>query len=100
VLFALAGLYLATWIWGVPAVHTAIAKGVIRDYKEALRNHWDVWEVHPMVHYSATYVLAPMVIVTYYDYSVASLFGWGGFTIDLWWPGGTKTITGHTSWIS
>jgi hypothetical protein len=93
--------YVATWVWGIPAVHTRIAEDLIRNYKSALRlRRPDVGEHHPQVRFGASYAILPFVTVNHYEYRYGGLAGWGGFTIDVWYLTGTKTIFGITKWMS
>jgi hypothetical protein len=101
VLLALAGLYLITWVWGVPAVSTDIAKDVITQYKQASRKSpAEVWEAHPHLRFGASYAIFPLVTVSHYEYQVARLWGWSGFTVDIWYFKGRVTICRFTKWVS
>lgn len=100
-LYALALLYLATWVWGVPATHTEIARRVIVYYKEARALQSDmVREHHPRLRFGASYAVLPLVIVNHYEYQVAGAVGWGGVELDVWYVKGTAPIAGYTKWIS
>lgn len=101
VLFSgLVALYLATWIWGIPAINTSITKNVISYYKRAIETKREVRPTHPRLRFGASYAVCPFIVVTHYEYQVAGLWGWGGFTIDVWYFTGSKTIFGLTKWIS
>ncbi len=94
-------LYAATWIWGIPAVHTAIAGRTISGYKQAIRRLPEtVGEHHPRLRFGASYAILPLVTVDHYEYQVAGRWGWGGFTVDAWHFVGTVRIFRSTKWIS
>lgn len=96
-------LYVVTWIWGVPAVHTAIASNTIAAYRAAAqkpRASEHIGPSHPSVRFRATLVPLPFVVASYHESRVGRLMGWGGITVWLWWPGGIKRITEWTSWMS
>lgn len=97
----LLALYLATWIWGIPTVSTSITKNVISYYKQALKTRpSEVYESHPRLEFGASYAICPFIIITHYEYHVAGLWGWGGFTVDVWYFSGSKTIYSYKKWIS
>ena len=101
VLYAVGALYLATWVWGIPATHTRIARNVVSYYKQAREKRADeVREGHPYLRFGASYAIFPFVVVDHYEYQVAGLWGWGGFTVDVWYFGGSVTIFGLCKWIS
>jgi hypothetical protein len=101
VLYALGALYLATWIWGIPATHTSIARDVISYYKQARRMRpREVWDAHPRLRFGASYAILPFVVVNHYEYQVAGLWGWGGFDVDVWYFGGSVTVFSMCKWIS
>jgi len=100
-LYILGAVYLATWIWGIPAEHTRIARYVIGCYKQAREKRAsEVFPAHPRLRFGASYAILPLVIVNHYEYQVAGLWGWGGFTVDLWYFGGSVTIFQWCKWIS
>ena len=100
-LYVVGALYLATWVRGIPAVHTRIAEEVIGNYKTAVKRHRsDVRDVHPRMGFGASYAILPFVTVNHYEYHVAGLWAWGGFTVDVWYVTGTKRVFGLTEWIS
>ena len=97
----LAALYVATWVWGIPATHTDIAAHVVRAYKTVREKHpGDVRGVHPRLDFGASYAILPLVIVNHYEYHAAALWGWGGFTVDIWYFSGRRTVFALTKWIS
>lgn len=100
-LYVVGALYLATWVWGIPLVHTQTVARVISNYK-AVRARWpkDVRSVHPNIRFGASYAVLPFVTVNHYEYHAAALHGWGGFSVDLWYVTGTKRILEFTKWVS
>ncbi len=97
----LALLYLATWVWGIPMAHSRIAAEAIGCYKRAVRLHRrDVRSAHPGLRFGASYAILPLVTVNHYGYQAAGLWGWGGFTVDVWYFTGTRTVFRQTEWLS
>ncbi len=100
-MYVLLALYAVTWIWGIPSIHTAIAAGTIKSYKQHVRLAPDhVFARHPRLRFGASYAVLPLVTVSHYEYQVAALAGWGGFSVDVWYFTGSVTLFRWTKWVS
>ena len=103
VLIIIAGLYLVTWVWGIPAVHTSVAASVIKNYKDLLKRpetrHY-VSPHHPRLQFSATFVPLPFAFVSWHERQTGGLMGWGGMKVYLWCPGHVLEIAKWTAWLS
>lgn len=103
VLIVIAGLYLVTWIWGVPAVHTSVAASAINTYKAILRRPELANRVsprHPSVRFHAAFVPLPFVVVSYDQSCSAGTAAWGGVKLYLWLPGHVLEIAWLFGWIA
>lgn len=81
---ALVAAYLLTALLGIPAVQNHTTAWAIAEYK---RVHQQSTEDHPGHPFVATYMaipLAPGLILTYHEFSLASLYGFGGFQLFFW----------------
>ena len=86
-LYVVGALYLATWMWGIPAAHTRIAGEVIGNYKTAVKRHRsDVGDVHPWMAFGPSYAILPFVSVNHYEYHVGGVWAFlgnqGGLELD------------------
>jgi len=73
----------------------------IRDYKHVSRKHpQQVRDVRPKLRFGASYAILPCAIVSHYEYHIASLWGWGGPTVDFWCFTSSESLSGFTKWIS
>jgi hypothetical protein len=94
-------LYVATWAVGVPAVQSSNTKWAIEEYKRVnLGNNPRVWESHPYVSTFLAFPILPFVIVSYHEYQLAGLYGWGGWDLQLWYVKDVKRILKLGLWIS
>jgi hypothetical protein len=93
--------YIFTWVFGVPAVQTATNAAAVEKYKyEKEYRSQRVWDTHPRIRTSAAFPLLPGLIVSYHEYQVAGLYGWGGWELHVWYFTGVNSIFRLTTWIS
>ncbi len=81
--------YLATWIFGVPAVLSHNDRWVVAEYKRVVSRgeRTDVLPSSPGFHTFAAIPAFPGVVLSFRTYAVAGRYGWGGLQADLWRPG-------------
>jgi len=100
-LWAVLVLYIATWAVGVPAVQSSNSKWAIEEYKRINQgNNPRVSESHPYVRTYLAFPILPFVVVSYHEYQLAGLYGWGGWDFHLWYVKGSRSIFRATLWIS
>ena len=96
---ALVAVYLATWLYGAPAVQSKIDLDVFKRFEEA-KDHGRAQTGHPNFKTSIMFPVLPCVFVSYHEYQVAPLWGWGGWEVDLWYVFGVKELLRFGVWIS
>ena len=100
-LILIASLYLVTWVWGVPSVHSKMTAETIREYKAYIADHPDATSArHPYMRFGATLVPFPFVVVHYTESGIGPLRAWGGWTVHIWWVTGSREVAGLTCWVS
>jgi hypothetical protein len=92
--------YFVTWAVGVPAVFTQQHSAAVAAYKEERARNNRVWETHPRIRTSIAFPVLPGAVVSYHEYQVAGLDGWGGWQVHVWYVVGVKQILERTHWIS
>ena len=92
--------YLLTWAFGVPAVLTAEHAAAVDAYKQEKARDDRVWNAHPWIRTSAAFPLFPGLVVSYHEYQVAGLNGWGGWQVHIWYWVGVRPLCEMTHWIS
>jgi|GEM_PF-2491059 len=94
-------LYGVTMVFGLPAVQTYADTWAVKEYKrDKASGNVRVWESHP---YIATYFAAPIlpgIVVTYHEYQLDGLYGFGGFEVYAWYGVGVSTICQLPLWLS
>jgi hypothetical protein len=92
--------YLLTWALGVPAVHTSLVTFEISEYKRMRTENNRVWEAHPRIEFSFDIPILPFVILSFHEYQLAGLYGWGGWDLHFW-SGMAVTRIGRVAlWVS
>jgi len=72
--------YIFTWVFGVPAVQTATNADAVEKYKHGKEyGSQRVWDTHPWIRTSAAFPIFPGLVLSYHEYQVAGLYGWGGW---------------------
>jgi hypothetical protein len=59
-----------------------------------------VFEQHPYIWTYAAVPIAPGVIVSYHEYQLDGLYGFGGFDLSIWYVVGAKSLGGIPLWLS
>jgi hypothetical protein len=99
--YALVGAYLLTWVFGVPAAQSDVTRFAIDEYKRMRTTYPDqVFASHPWIRFTAAVPIAPGVIVTYYEYQMAGLYGFGGWGLHVWYVRGTRQLASWPVWLS
>jgi hypothetical protein len=93
-------VYLATWAIGAPAVLTNQTSTAVEAYKKERARNSRVWETHPRIRTTIAFPLLPGVVVSYHEYQVAGLDGWGGWQVHAWYVAGVWQVIERTHWIS
>jgi hypothetical protein len=98
--FALA--YVATWVFGVPAVVSHNDRWVVEEFKRVVSNgeRTDVSSSHPSFDTLAAVPACPGLVVSLRTYAVAGRYGWGGVQADVWWPGAVRPWFKITLFVS
>jgi hypothetical protein len=94
-------LYLFTLIAGIPAIQSHNSAWAVETYKD-LQSGGDprVWEAHPKIKSYFSAPILPFVLITYHEYQLSGLYGWGGWDIQLWYILGVKRIARLPLWLS
>jgi hypothetical protein len=93
--------YLATWGFGVPTVQSALADNALQTYKKLeSRDHSPDWQNYPFIRTYVAFPPLPFLIVTYHEYQLAGLHGWGGWQLHFWFPGHIRKLGSRMAWIS
>lgn len=97
----LIGAYLLTWAVGGPAVQNVNLRWAIEEYARIQKGKAQgSWEGTPFVWTYVSYPILPFILISYHEYQIAPVYGWGGFDIDLWYLNGVKRIYSIPVWIS
>lgn len=91
-------LYLITWSFGVPSVNRSQMATALGAYTTHAVP--DAANDGPYVNLAFAVPLLPGVIVSYHEYQVTLLNGWGGWEIHWWYLIGNSRITRITVWVS
>jgi hypothetical protein len=98
---ALGVAYFVTWAFGVPTVQSDLENQAVRTYKELeARDHDRDWQNFPRIRTFFALPVFPALILTYHEYQVAWLHGWGGWQLHVWYPGHIRRIGSKMAWIS
>lgn len=91
--------YLATAVFGVPATLSHQNAWAVGEYK---RLHADggTWASHPYIQSYLAIPVLPGVIVSYHEYQLAGLYGFGGFEVTVWYGAGVKSLWVLPLWLS
>lgn len=81
-LFAVA--YFATWVFGAPAVVSALVNSTVAEYRGAGRDAPEIGITHALP-------LAPGLVSVRFTYDTSGA-GWAEQVICLWWPRGQREI--------
>jgi len=93
--------YVLTWMFGAPAVQSRQNTWAVQTYKEIRdRTPHKNSDLLPQVRTVASFPMIPGVLMTYHEYQVANLYGWGGWEVDLWYVAGVKSIFRLPVWFS
>ena len=92
--------YLLTWMLGVPAVHSSLVSFEISEYKRMRAENNRVWDAHPRIEFSFDIPVLPFVILSYHEYQLAGLYGWGGWGLHFWSGVGATRIGRMGLWVS
>jgi hypothetical protein len=93
--------YLLTWIFGAPQVQSELERLAVEKYKylEA-RRHSPELQAYPYIRTSFAIPMCPGLVLSYHEYQVAGLDGWGGWTVYAWYPGHMRKLAARMTWIS
>jgi hypothetical protein len=93
--------YLLTWMFGVPSVQSSLTNDAVAAYKKMRTSYpQEVSDGHPYVKSYVAFPVLPGLIVTYHEYQVAYLYGFGGWEWHLWYLTGAKPIFSRPRWVS
>jgi hypothetical protein len=93
--------YFITWAFGAPAAQNEVTRFAIAEYKRMRDSRPDdVFPSHPHIVFAMTLPVAPGLLISYHEYSVAGLYGWGGWGLHVWYGLGARQIFGFPVWMS
>jgi hypothetical protein len=101
VAMTIGALYTLTVVFGLPAVQTYENSWAVEEYKrDKASGNARVWATHP---YIATYFAAPVLpglVLTYHEYQLDGLYGFGGFELFGWYGIGVAPVAHLPLWLS
>ena len=100
---ALIGLaYLMTCFFGVPAVQSSADNWATNEYRRiVMQGRSDAGlKFEPHMKTYVSFPILPGVILSYRDYQLAGLYGFGGFQFHLWYVVGSVEIFSCPVWLS
>ncbi len=101
VLSLIISLYLLTVFIGNPIVQSFNNKWAIDEYKRInTGDNVRVWESHPYIKTFVSIPITPFVIMSYHEYQLDGLYGFGGWDIQVWYLAGVKSILILPLWVS
>jgi len=93
--------FFVTWVFGAPQVDSTLGQEAVERYKVLIaRGGFTEWKSFPYVRTTLSIPVLPGIILSYHEYQVAGLAGWGGFTLHSWYPGHVHRLTERMMWIS
>lgn len=93
--------YVLTAIFGGPAVQSESTRWAVSEYKRVKATGSPrVWDSHPYLRTYATVPVAPGVLVTYHEYQLDGLYGFGGFELSIWYIAGVRSLAAFPLWVS
>jgi hypothetical protein len=93
--------YLLTWAFGAPAAESEVTGFAVAEYKRMQASGRDrVFPSHPWIKFTMALPLAPGLVLTYHEYQLAGLYGWGGWGLHIWYGVGARQIAGLPVWLS
>jgi hypothetical protein len=93
--------YLLTWVFGAPQVQSELERLAVERYKNLeARTHSPEWQAYPYIRTSFAIPMCPGLVLSYHEYQVAGLAGWGGWTVYAWYPGHMRQLAARMTWIS
>lgn len=101
ILFLIVFLYSLTAFIGIPAVQSQNNNWAVEEYKRI--NTGDnprVWESHPYIKSFVSVPIIPFFVMSYHEYQLDGLYGWGGWDIQLWYLVGVKRLLSVPFWVS
>jgi len=94
-------LYLLTAFSGVPAVQSHNSDWALTEFKKIRGvNNPVVMGPYPTMATYFSLPILPFVVLSYHEYILAGLYGWGGWDIQVWHVSGVKRVVNFTVWIS
>ena len=96
-----AGAYLLTAVFGVPAALSQQQSWAVAEYKRVRgTDSPQVWDAHPYIHCYAAVPVVPGLVLSYHEYQLAGLYGFGGFELTLWYGVGARSLGVLPLWLS
>ena len=98
---AAAVAYVFTVIAGIPAAQNARTDWAVQEYKQIHSQSGRMQSAsHPRIKTFVSVPVLPFVIVSYHEYQLAGLYGWGGWDVQVWYIFGAQSIGRFGLWIS
>ncbi len=94
-------LYLLTSLFGSPAIQSKNISNEIAIYKSLkAENDPRLSEDHPYIKTYISIPVLPFVVVSFHEYQLSGLYGWGGWSLQIWYVTGVKNIAELPIWRS
>lgn len=99
--FLLLFLYALTVAFGIPAIQNANTQWAVDQYKKIdTADNWRIMESHPHISTAVAIPVLPFIILTFHQYQLDALYGWGGWEIQFWYFWGEMNLLQYTVWFS
>ncbi len=94
-------MYTFTTFMGIPEVQNQHTKSAVEEYKRinAGENSHEQ-KSYPYIKTFVSIPILPFLILSYHEFQLDGLYGWGGWDIHVWYICGSKFIFKLTLWIS
>lgn len=98
---AIVAAYMLTAIIGIPATTTQQTTWAVNEYNRLKASgSTRVWDAHPYIRSYIAIPLAPCLILSYHEYQLDGLYGFGGFELTFWYLFGVKSLGSLPLWLS
>jgi hypothetical protein len=88
-------------VFGVPAALSQQHGWAVTEYKRLrTSDSRGVWDAHPYIQSYGAVPILPGIVLSYHEYQLAGLYGFGGFELSLWYGFGAKSLGALPIWLS
>jgi hypothetical protein len=98
---ALIAAYAVTAVFGVPATLSQQHSWAVAEYNRIRATGSPLaWDAEPYIHSYAAIPVVPGVVLSYHEYQLAGLYGFGGLELSLWYGIDVKPLYSLALWVS